>query len=109
MVALEPGHLDAFKALLFGFALAGLLASAYQYLTDKPPSFRLLQQGGWPAALSLPLVIATAPFIILRNTVRGRRFERRSVLFVWLATVIACCWSMAAGRLILKLAGLVIA
>jgi hypothetical protein len=109
MVALEPGHLDAFKALLFGFALAGLLASAYQYLADKPPSFRLLQQGGWSAALSLPLVIATAPFIILRNTLRGRRFERRSMLFVWLATVIACVWSMAAGRVILKLAGLVIA
>jgi hypothetical protein len=108
MVALEPGHLDAFKALVFGFALAGFLASAYQYLTDRPPSFRLLQQGGWPAALSLPLVIATAPFIILRNTVRGRRFERRSLFFVWLATVIACIWSMAAGRVLLKIAGLVI-
>jgi hypothetical protein len=108
MVALEPGHLDAFKALLFGFAVAGLLASAYQYLTDKPPSFTLLQRGGWPAALSLPLVIATAPFIILRNTVRGRRFERRSMFFVWLATVIACLWSMAAGRMILKIAGLVV-
>lgn len=108
MVALEPGHLDAFKALLFGFAVAGFLASAYQYLTDKPPSFRMLQDGGWAAALSLPLVIATAPFIILRNTVRGRRFERRSIVFVWLATVIACVWSMAAGRVILKVAGLVI-
>lgn len=108
MVGLEPGHLDAFKALLFGFAISGFLASAYQYLTDKPPSFGLLQQGGWAAALSVPLVVATAPFIILRNTVRGRRFERRSIFFVWLATVIACLWSLAAGRVLLKIAGLVI-
>jgi hypothetical protein len=108
MGGLEPGHLDAFKALLFGFAVSGFLASAYQYLTNKPPSFNLLQQGGWSAAMSLPLVIATAPFIILRNTVRGRRFERRSMVSVWLATVIACVWSMAAGRVILKLAGFVI-
>jgi hypothetical protein len=109
MVAFEPGHIDAFKALLFGFALAGFLASAFQYLTDKPPSFKLLQQGGWSAMLSVPLVVATAPFIILRNTVRGRRFERRSIFFVWLATVIACIWSMAAGRVLMNLMGLVIA
>jgi hypothetical protein len=107
MVALEPGHLDAFKALIFGFAIAGFLASAFQYLTDRPPSFRLLQQGGWAAMLSVPLIVATAPFIILRNTVRGRRFERRSMVFVWLATVIACVWSMAAGRTLLNLMGLV--
>jgi hypothetical protein len=107
MFALDPGQIDAFKALLFGFAFAGLLASAFQYLTDHPPSFRLLQQGGWSAVLSVPLVVATAPFIILRNTVRGRRFERRSIVFVWLATVIACVWSMAAGRVILKAMGLV--
>jgi hypothetical protein len=107
MFAFEPGQLDAIKALMFGFALAGLIASAFQYLTDHPPSFRLLQQGGWSALLSVPLVVATAPFIILRNTVRGRRFERRSIFFVWLATVIACIWSMAAGRVALNAFGLV--
>lgn len=108
MVALEPGHFDAFKALIFGFALAGFLAAAFQYLTDRPPSFRMLQEGGWGAVLSVPLVVMTAPFIILRNTVRGRRFERRHMFFVWLATVIACLWSLAAGRVILRLLGLVI-
>jgi hypothetical protein len=101
MINLEPVHLDALRALLFGFALAGMLASAFQYLTDRPASFTLLQQGGWPALLSVPLVVMTAPFIILRNTIRGRRFERRSIFFVWLATVIACLWSMAAGRFML--------
>jgi hypothetical protein len=107
MFALEPAQLDAFRALLLGFALAGLLASAFQYLTNNPPSFRLLEQGGLSALLSVPLVVLTAPFIILRNTIRGRRFERRSMFFVWLATVIACIWSMAAGRVTLALLGLV--
>ncbi len=101
MAGLEPVHLDALRALLFGFALAGMLASAFQYLTDKPASFTLLQQGGWSALMSVPFVVMTAPFIILRNTIRGRKFERRSVFFVWLATVIACLWSMAAGRFML--------
>jgi hypothetical protein len=109
MFAFDAGQLDAFKALVFGFALAGFLASAFHYVTDNPPSFRLLQRGGWPALLSVPLVVATAPFIILRNTLRGRRFERRSMVFVWLATVIACIWSMAAGRVILNAMGLVFA
>jgi hypothetical protein len=105
MVAFEPHQIDALRALLFGLAFAGLLFSAFQYLTDRPPSFRLLQQGGWSAVISVPLVVMTAPFIILRNTIRGRRFERRSIFFVWLATVIACLWGMAAGKVMLNFVG----
>jgi hypothetical protein len=107
MFAFDAGQIDALKALVFGFALAGFLASAFHYMTDRPASFKLLQQGGWSAMLSVPFVVAAAPFIILRNTVRGRRFERRSMIFVWLATVVACIWSMAAGRVLLKAMGLV--
>ena len=103
MVALEAHQLGALHALVFGLAFAGFLASAFQYLTNKPASFILLQQGGWGAILSVPLVVVTAPFIILRNTIRGRRFERRSVFFVWLATVIACLWGMAAGKVMLEI------
>jgi hypothetical protein len=108
MVAFEPHQLDAVRALMFGMALSGLLFSAFQYLTDSPPSFTMLQRGGWTAALAVPLVVMTAPFIILRNTIRGRRFERRSILFVWLATVIACLWGMAAGRVMLNLFSLML-
>jgi hypothetical protein len=103
MVALEAHQLGALQALVFGLAFAGFLASAFHYLTDKPASFTLLQQGGWGAIISVPLVVVTAPFIILRNTIRGRRFERRSIFFVWLATVIACLWGMAAGKVMLEL------
>jgi hypothetical protein len=108
MVAFEPQQLDAVRARLFGMAFSGLLFSAFQYLTDSPPSFSLLQRRGWTAALAVPLVVMTAPFIILRNTIRGRRFERRSIFFVWLATVIACLWGMAAGRVMLNLVSLLL-
>ena len=48
-----------------------------------------------------------APFIILRNTVRGRRFERRPIPFVMIATIIACGWSLMSGRIALDLAHLI--
>jgi len=108
MAAFEPHQIDALRALVFGLAFAGLAASAFRYLTDRPPSFRLLSQGGWTAILSFPLVMATAPFIILRSTIRGRRFERRSIVFVWFATVIACLWGMAAGAALLRVAGMLL-
>jgi hypothetical protein len=108
MFVFEPHQLDAIRALLFGMAFSGLLFSAFHYLTDTPPSFTLLQKGGWGAVISVPFVVMTAPFIILRNTIRGRRFERRSIFFVWLATVVACLWGMAAGRVMLKMVSLLL-
>lgn len=90
-------------ALVVGFLLAGMIASLYQWIADRPPSFGLLQQGGWQAVAAVPLVVAAAPWIILRNTLRGRRFERRPLIFVWLATVIAAAWSLASGRVFLDL------
>jgi hypothetical protein len=109
MVAFEPHQIDALKALALGFAFAGFAFNAFWYVTERPPSFGLLNRGGWGAVLFAPLVATTAPFIILRNTVRGRRFERRSLIFVWLATVIACLWGMAAGAAMMRLASLFVA
>jgi hypothetical protein len=96
MLGLSASQIAAFQALLLGFAFAGLLASAFQLIAQRPPSFRMLS--------AVPLLALTAPVIILRNTLRGRRFERRPILFVALATIIACLWSMAAGGLVLRLA-----
>jgi hypothetical protein len=108
MTGLDVGQIDSIKALIFGFAFAGLVATTFQLLTNRLPSFSQLTQGGLRAALSVPLLMTTAPFIILRNTIRGRRFERRSIFFIWLATVIACLWSLAAGKAILNLAGVLV-
>jgi hypothetical protein len=61
--------LQSFEALAFGFAFAGLCATAYQLATKRPPSFRLLQRGPAPSTFAaVPFLAFAAPFIILRVT-----------------------------------------
>jgi hypothetical protein len=103
-MSIDPSSLQSLQALGLGFAFAGFLASAFELVTERKASFHLLEAGGLAALASLPVVVFSAPFIIVRNTVRGRRFERRPVGFVMLATMIACVWSLACGRLVLDLA-----
>ena len=104
---IDPSTLQAFQALGLGFAFAGFLASAFELVTARRASFRLLE-GSWLSALaSVPILLFSAPFIILRNTIRGRRLEHRPMAFVMLATIIACFWSLMCGRLVLDLANLI--
>lgn len=107
-MTLDPATLSSLGALVVGFAFAGLLASAFELVTQKRASFKLLEGGGVGALASVPMLAFSAPFIILRNTVRGRRFERRPVHFVLIATCIAGIWSLAAGRLLLDGIGYVL-
>jgi hypothetical protein len=105
-VSIDPDKLDAIAALCLGFAFSGLLASAFELLVRRPIGFGLLQSGGVGALASVPVLVFTAPLIIVRNTIRGRRFERRPMPFVMLATIIACLWSLMSGRLVLDVAHL---
>jgi hypothetical protein len=41
--------------------------------------------------------VVSAPFLIMRNTILGRRHEGRRFAFVFLATLIAGFWSMMSG------------
>jgi hypothetical protein len=106
-MALSPMALENLQTLVLGLAFAGLLATGFEVLTARRASFGLLQGGGLPALAALPVLAFGAPFIILRNTVRGRRIEGRPVPFVMLATMIACGWCLVSGRLVLDLAHLV--
>ena len=49
----------------------------------------------------MPFLVFAAPFIIMRNTIRGRMIEGRRVQFVAAATVIAGFWSMMSGTFVL--------
>ena len=102
-MSIEPAALEALQSLFIGFAFAGLLASAFELFTAKRADFRLLQSGGLSAVASVPVVVFSAPFLIVRNTVRGRRIEGRPLIFVMLASMIASVWSMACGRIVLDL------
>jgi hypothetical protein len=96
-------QIDSFLALGLGFAFAGLIAALYRAWRDQPPSFSMLFAGGSAALAALPLLAAAGPAIIMRNTLRGRKYERRPVHFVAVATIIASFWSIAIGFQLLKL------
>ena len=94
--------LYSFFSLLIGFSLAGALVSGYQALAARPAGFGLLQEGVTPQRFAaVPFLVFAAPFIIMRNTLRGARIERRRFEFVMLATVIAGFWSMMSGTFFL--------
>src|SRR5215470_10876056 len=95
---MSPETVELFLSLAFGFAVAGLICAAYQTITTRPASFRLLNVPMRPAALAaVPFLVFAAPFIIMRNTIRGRIIEGRRFEFVMLATVLAGIWSLMSG------------
>lgn len=95
---------DSARSLLdlaIGFAVGGLLCSGYQLLTLQPPSFHLLQEPERNRALAaVPFLMFAAPFIIIRNTVRGRRIEGRNFGFAAMAALVAGFWSLMSGTLV---------
>jgi hypothetical protein len=98
---MSPASLQSLVVLLIGFAVAGLLATGYQLVTAQPLSFRLLNQGlRLVTFLSIPVLTFAAPFVIMRNVIRGRRIERRRFEFVMLATVLAGFWSLMSGTVV---------
>ncbi|MES2600638.1 MAG: hypothetical protein V4602_07490 [Pseudomonadota bacterium] len=101
---MSPEALNSFFAIFIGFAIAGALTSGFQALLEKPPGFGLLmQEASTKAFAAVPFLVFAAPFIIMRNTVRGRTLEGRRVQFVAMATVIAGFWSMMSGTFVLML------
>jgi hypothetical protein len=94
-------QIEYFFSLAMGFAIAGLIATGYQLVTSRPASFRLLQRGPRPSTFAaVPLLVFAAPFIIMRNTIRGRRIEGRGFSMVMVATIIAGCWSLMSGTVV---------
>jgi hypothetical protein len=85
-------------ALALGFAVAGLCCSGYRLVTSRLPSFGLLATGPSMAAIAaVPLLMFSAPFLIMRNTLLGLAQEGRRFEFVFLATVISGFWSLMSG------------
>ena len=88
-------------AIAFGFAVAGLCASGYRLFRLRFPSFRLLEVGPMRTRFAVvPVLVFSAPFLIMRNTLRGQRLERRNVGFVMIATIIAALWSLMSGSVV---------
>ncbi|OAF19925.1 MULTISPECIES: hypothetical protein [Bradyrhizobium] len=99
---MTPETLNTFFSICIGFALAGALVSGYQAIAQRPAGFGLLQEGVAPRTFAaVPFLVFAAPFIIMRNTLRGMQVESRRFEFVMMATVIAGFWSMMSGTFFL--------
>jgi hypothetical protein len=87
--------------LAIGFAVAGMLCSGYQLLTMQPASFGLLHEPERNRALAaVPFLIFAAPFLIVRNTIRGPRADGRSFGIAMMAALVAGFWSLMSGTLV---------
>lgn len=102
-MTIEPSAVEALQSLFLGFAFAGLLASAFELFTARRADFKLLQAGGLAAVASVPVVVFSAPFLILRNTVNDRASDGRPFSFIMLASMAAAVWSLISGRVVLDL------
>ena len=101
---MAPESIHSLLALAFGFALSGMIASAYQLVTARPPSFHLLKRGPQRSTFyTLPLLIFVTPFIIMRNTIRGQHVEEGGFGFAMLATMVAGFWSLMSGAAVMNL------
>jgi hypothetical protein len=99
--AVSPETIESFFSLAIGFAVAGMCASGYRLFSLHFPSFRQLEVGPVAARFAaIPLLMFSAPFIIMRNTLRGRRIEGRRAEIVMVATVIAGLWSLMSGTVV---------
>jgi hypothetical protein len=95
---MSPDALNSLLSLCLGFAFAGALASGYQAMAERPAGFGLLGEGAAPKTFAaVPFLVFAAPFIIMRNTLRGAKIERRRFEFVMMATVLAGFWSLMSG------------
>ncbi|MGD1886288.1 MAG: hypothetical protein ACFB01_04030 [Cohaesibacteraceae bacterium] len=95
-------------AVACGFVFAAVLATGYQLVANRPARFELVQDLGSKPVLAaffrMLLIVWAAPYIIMRNAVRGRLIERRPIGWLAASALIAAIWSMCAGILVLHTA-----
>ncbi len=82
--------------LVLGFAISGAAACAFESLTARRASFRLLQAPDSMAVIAVPVVTLAAPYILARGVLYDPR-RRRSAALVALGVVLAGLWSLALG------------
>ncbi len=60
-MTISPAAFDSLRTLCIGFALSGLLASAFELFAARRASFNLLGRGGVLAVVALPLLAFSRP------------------------------------------------
>ncbi len=94
--------LTLFWCISAGYVTAGLLASFYQLLADRPLSFTMLTSTPVASVLAVPLLVMSGPAVIVRNTARGRVVEGRAWGWILASIVIVGFWSFMTGVVVLQ-------
>lgn len=98
---MSAGALYSLYVLVLGFSVAGALATGYQLLTARPPSFNIFGDGtGARAAAHVPFLVFAAPFIIMRDTIALRRPDGENFFAAMVATMVAGVWSLLSGKFV---------
>src|SRR5690606_38672167 len=96
----SPDSARALLDLALGFAVAGLLSSAYQLATHEPPGFHLLHGERRRALAAVAFLLFAAPFIIVRRTVQGGGHRAGRFGFAAMAALVAGFWSLMSGTIV---------
>lgn len=84
-----------------GFVCSGVLASFIQLWKPEPVGFNIEYKSWLDGIFGVLFCVFAGPFIIMRNTIRGRRIEKRPMGFVVMASIVAFLWSFCTGLLIM--------
>ena len=90
-------------AAAVGFVSAGIAGSFYQWVMAEAPQFRISYETFLSGVGSILFCAFVAPFIIMRNAIRGRRLERRPLGWLLASVAIAVTWSLCTGIILLEI------
>lgn len=90
-------------AAAFGFAVSGVLSSAYAIVARRDVDFAALQPTLAGNLLAVAVVMFTGPSIVAGKVIAGLRSERFGVPLALLGTALALLWSLIAGLFYLNI------
>ena len=87
--------------IITGFVCSAVLSSFWQLFKSEPIGFGV-SYSSWMAGIAgVIFCVFAGPFIIVRNSIRGRKIEGRPLGWVLAASGIASLWSFCTGLFIL--------
>lgn len=96
-----------FQALLLGFAFAGLSCSSFEFFTGRPANFGLMFARGAALTICMPLLIFSAPYILIRNAYRAFSAYQLRYMSIIVICIMAGIWSIMCGRVVMYFLGAV--
>ncbi|MEQ9146437.1 MAG: hypothetical protein RLO08_18965 [Parvibaculaceae bacterium] len=89
--------------LATGIVTAGLVASFYRLVTNKPPSFQMWQETTMGLIGGVATLVLAGPSVIMRNALRAQVIENRPPAWLVLSALLAGLWSFMVGIFVLNL------